>query len=183
MGLPYPTRPGDLDRRIADDHTVAERLLQHLEAGRGDRRTLADQLVFNLSLHAAAEEQVLYPALADHGDQRLAGHGRDQHHRIKEALATLDEAEPGSPEFEAALGDLAAEVRRHVVEEESQLLPRLRELLDVEHLAELGEEFAAAKRTAPTRAHPQAPDSPPGNTLLNWTTAAPVPKNSWVTPR
>ena len=40
MALNYPAQPGDIDHLIADDHTVVDRLFQHLEAGRGDRRVL-----------------------------------------------------------------------------------------------------------------------------------------------
>ena len=61
MALPYPTLPGDIDHLIADDHAVVERQFQHLEAGRGDRRVLVDQVSFELVLHTVAEERVLYP--------------------------------------------------------------------------------------------------------------------------
>ncbi|MCY1144163.1 hypothetical protein OWR29_39740 [Actinoplanes sp. Pm04-4] len=56
MPLSYPTQPGDIDHLIADDHAIVERQFQHLEAGRGDRRTLVDQIGFELALHAFAEE-------------------------------------------------------------------------------------------------------------------------------
>ncbi len=39
-----------------------ERQFQHLEAGRGDRRVLVDQISLELALHAFAEEVVLEDA-------------------------------------------------------------------------------------------------------------------------
>ena len=49
MALSYPTRPGDIDHLIADDHAVVERQFVHLEAGRGNRRVLVDQISFELA--------------------------------------------------------------------------------------------------------------------------------------
>jgi acetyl esterase len=40
MALDYPTRPGDIDHLIADDHAVVERQLQHLEAAADLTRAL-----------------------------------------------------------------------------------------------------------------------------------------------
>ncbi|WP_308128144.1 alpha/beta hydrolase fold domain-containing protein [Modestobacter italicus] len=49
MALSYPTRPGDIDHLIADDHAVVERQFQHLEAG---RRPLNRPLLSWMALHA-----------------------------------------------------------------------------------------------------------------------------------
>ena len=67
MPLNYPTLPGDVDHLVADDHAVVERQFEHFEAGRGDRRVLADQICFNISLHADAEERTFYPELKRRG--------------------------------------------------------------------------------------------------------------------
>ena len=56
-------QPGDVDVMIADDHLVVERQFQHLEAARGDRRTLVDQVGFELALHATAEERAWWSRL------------------------------------------------------------------------------------------------------------------------
>jgi len=157
MGLRYPTQPGDIDHQIADDHAVVERQFQHLEAGRGDRRTLVDQVHFELALHATAEEVVLYPELVKHGMQEDSDEARGEHQVMKDALVVLDRTEPGEPEFEEALTTLIAEVRHHVPEEEQDMLPGIRAKVGAERMAELGEEFLAAKRKAPTHAHPSAP--------------------------
>ena len=58
MALDHPTQPGDIDHLIADDHAVVDRQFQHLEAGRGDRRVLVDQISFELAAHAFSEEVV-----------------------------------------------------------------------------------------------------------------------------
>jgi len=164
--LSYPTLPGDIDHLIADDHAVVERQFQHLEAGRGDRRTLVDQVAFELALHADAEERVLYPAMAEVGETHEAEEGRDEHQQAKELLVTLSNTEPGEPEFEQALSRLGVVIRQHVEEEEMQFLPQLREVVGPARMAELGKEFLAGKRAAPTFAHPNAPSSGTAHKLL-----------------
>ncbi|GAA0808546.1 alpha/beta hydrolase fold domain-containing protein [Spirilliplanes yamanashiensis] len=167
MPLSYETLPGDVDHLVADDHAMVERQFQHLEAGRGDRRVLANQVAFELSLHADAEERVLYPALAQAVGPEQARHTRDEHQAMKELLVTIGAADPGEPEFEKALARLVAFVRAHVAEEETVLLPRLRKHAGPAAMAELGRRFLAAKRSAPTYPHPNAPSSALGHRIAD----------------
>lgn len=167
MPLSYPTLPGDIDHLIADDHAVVERQFQHLEAERGDRRVLVDQVAFELALHADAEERVLYPAMAEAGEVGESEHARAEHQEAKELLVTLNNTEPGDPGFEDALTRLMAAIREHVAEEEGTHLPRFRKAVGPERMAELGKELLAAKRAAPTFAHPNAPSSGTGHKLLD----------------
>ena len=66
---------------------------------------------------------------------------------------------------------LIENVRHHVEEEEGQLFPAVRKSLDTAQLREIGGELVAAKHTAPTRPHPEAPDTPPGNIVAQVLTA------------
>ncbi|MCT2282317.1 alpha/beta hydrolase fold domain-containing protein [Micromonospora chalcea] len=156
MTLPYATLPGDLDHLISDEHVVVNRLFEHLEAGRGDRRTLVDQVSYGRTLHAHAEEEVLYPALAEIGAAD-AEEGRDEHQALKRLLVLLDHADPGSHEFERALNKLIGGVRHHVDKEEREFLPALRRAVGAEEMGRLGERYLAAKRSVPARSHPTVP--------------------------
>ncbi|WP_346622893.1 alpha/beta hydrolase fold domain-containing protein [Blastococcus montanus] len=158
MALTYPTRPGDIDHLIADDHAFVERQFQHLEAGRGDRRVLVDQITMQLALHAFAEETVLYPIWPEIGMTDEHEDAEHEHQEIKELLVVLGRTQPGEAEFEEALGNLIGLVRHHVDDEESEELPEFRSKAGPARMAELGEKFLAAKRQAPTRPHPHAPD-------------------------
>ena len=157
MALDYPTLPGDIDHLIADDHAIVERQFQHLEAGRGNRRVLVDQISLELALHAFAEETVLYPIWPELGMTDEHDDAEHEHQQIKELLVTLGRTEPGEPEFEQALSDLIGLVRHHVDDEEKEELPEFRQKAGAERMAQLGKEFLAAKRMAPTRPHPNAP--------------------------
>ena len=158
MSLSYPTQPGDIDHLIADDHAIVERQFQHLEAGRGNRRVLVDQISFELALHAFAEETVLYPIWPELGMTDEHDDAEHEHQQIKELLVVLGRSEPGEEEFEQALSRLMEVVRHHVHDEEDEELPEFRQKAGAERMAELGKQFIAAKRQAPTRPHPHAPN-------------------------
>lgn len=158
MTLPYDTLPGDLDHMIENDIAIVEAQFAHLEAGRGDRRVLVDQISFELALHAFAVEQVLYPVFEQTGQTRDLDQARERNNTAKELLVTLDRSEPGEPEFEQALTELMAGVRAQHAGSDTESLPALREKVGAARLAELGKDFLAAKRQAPTAPHPHAPD-------------------------
>ncbi|MFV2019216.1 alpha/beta hydrolase fold domain-containing protein [Micromonospora sp. LOL_023] len=172
--------PGDVDRAISDDHILLDRLFQRLEARHGDRRILADQVVYRISMHLAAEEQTLDPVLDDPAvaDRLAAGglpaevaadlvrRGRDTRQRIKEAAAEIDRSKPGNLDFEEALDHLIADVRRQATEQEGTLLPALRDAVGPQRMAEIGAQFTAAKNRAPTHPHPQVPNNARSGRIL-----------------
>jgi hypothetical protein len=61
---------------------------------------------------------------------------------------------------------LMEDIRHHIEDEEGDLLPKLRQACSEADLQELGEKFENAKKMAPTRPHPAAPDRPPANKIL-----------------
>ena len=61
---------------------------------------------------------------------------------------------------------LIEDIRHHVEDEESDLLPKLRDACDEADWRELGKKFEQAKKMAPTRPHPSAPDKPPASKIL-----------------
>ena len=167
MPLNYPTLPGDVDHLVADDHAVVERQFEHFEAGRGDRRVLADQICFNISLHADAEERTFYPELKRIDRAGDANHLIGEHQEVKELVKIVEKEDPGSEAFEQAMTAIIADIRKHLVEEEVEFLPELRAAVGPQRMGELGLEFIAAKRTAPTYSHPAAPSSGSGHKLLD----------------
>ncbi|GGP74798.1 hemerythrin domain-containing protein [Saccharothrix coeruleofusca] len=152
----------DLIRVITADHRAVERLFQELESGRGTpqhRRALADRAISELARHAAAEEQFMYPAarqaLPD-GDE-VADHELREHAEAEQVMRELEGLAPTDPGFDQLLSELIRDIRHHVAEEETYLLPRLAEHCSAEHLRELGRKVVAAKGTSRPRSHPERP--------------------------
>ncbi|MEU7164020.1 hemerythrin domain-containing protein [Streptomyces morookaense] len=154
---------------LEHDHRMVEQLFRDYRAAASDaqRRAVVELLVRELSRHAALEELMVYPlakrVLPDGEreiDEHLAEHGT-----VKKLLLALDRLGPGDERTDALMAELQQEVEHHVREEEGELLPRLREALEPEDLADMGRELDAAKHLAPTRPHPHAPDEPPALAL------------------
>lgn len=153
------------------DHREIERLFRRFEETGSDaeRKRLVDRMIRELSIHAALEEQHVYPVLR----RRLDGQeprvlvALEEHHVTKVALSELQALGPGDERFAAKVHVLVESVRRHVAEEERDLLPAMRRALTPEELQAIGETLRQARAAAPTRPHPTAPDAPPGNLLGN----------------
>ncbi|SCL56938.1 Hemerythrin HHE cation binding domain-containing protein [Micromonospora citrea] len=157
---------------LTADHREVEALFVELESRQGTpehRRQLADVMIAELIRHAVAEEMYVYPtarkALPD-GDQ-IAEHEISEHADAERTLKELESLDPSEPRFDEVLAHLTRTIRHHVQDEESDLFPRLRAAVAREEMVELAGRVEAAKKSAPTRPHPAAPDRPPVNKLLN----------------
>ena len=162
---------------LREDHRTVVELFQQIEGIPSDapsdseqmkqRRALFEQVSEELSRHAMAEEELLYPLIrvkVPNGDQ-LADHALDEHQEVKETLARLEKMSLDNLDFEGEFRSLMTTIKDHVNEEESQLFPLLIEHVDRDALDALGTQLAAAKAMAPTRPHPNAPNRPPFNVL------------------
>jgi hemerythrin-like domain-containing protein len=154
---------------IRQDHRVAEELFRRYEGltDPAGRRETVEAIIRELSIHAAIEEQVLYPAVQDvlEDGESLAREALDEHRDAKEALSDLDRMDPTEPGFDGKVRAMIAEVRHHVEEEETEMLPKLASALPASRLEEIGESLERARTIAPTRPHPHAPQTPPGNVV------------------
>ncbi len=164
-----------MDRDVVDvltaDHREVEVLFVELENRQGTpehRRHLADVVIAELVRHAIAEEMYVYPAarkVLPDGDE-IAEHEIAEHADAERTMKELEAVDPSEPRFDELLAHLTSTIRHHVQDEENGLFPRLRAAVAREELVELAGKVETAKRTAPTRPHPAAPDRPPANKLL-----------------
>jgi hemerythrin superfamily protein len=149
------------------DHRTVEDLFSRFEKtgprAYATKRKLVDRIIRELSVHAAIEEQVFYPAirhtLNETEDQVLES--LEEHHLVKTTLAELERTNPKDERFDAKVTVLIENVRHHVKEEERDLFPKVRAGVTAASLRELGEELQKAKRSVPDRPHPHAPDELP----------------------
>jgi hemerythrin superfamily protein len=148
---------------VLSDHRNVEALFREFaKADEAERQPFAKMIIRELSIHAAIEETVLYPAVREdvpEGDP-LVEHSLDEHHDIKEALARVDDIidKAHTKEFAAKMSRLQEVVDHHVGEEEEKILPAIREALTKTRLNEIGTAMNKKKDVAPTHPHPSAPD-------------------------
>jgi hemerythrin superfamily protein len=161
----------DLVSVITSDHREVEEIFQALESKKGTpqhRRDLADHVIAELVRHSVAEEQYMYPAAREalpDGDS-VVDHELQEHAEAEQLMKDLDGLDAEDPEFDRLVTKLIADIRHHIEEEESELLPKLQDACSRSQLEDLGEKVVNAKKIAPTRPHPSAPDKPPANKLL-----------------
>ncbi|WP_113698972.1 hemerythrin domain-containing protein [Nonomuraea lactucae] len=157
---------------LITDHHEVEEMFSELEQMSGQTseqaKTLAEQVVIELVRHSVAEEEYLYPAVREHvrGGDKLADQEISEHADAEQTMKRLERLEPGDADFWPTTELLMGQIRDHIREEENDLFPQLREACPPEQLRELGTKVQRAKKLAPTRPHPSAPDTPPANKLL-----------------
>ncbi|ULE34086.1 hemerythrin domain-containing protein [Mycobacterium sp. IDR2000157661] len=161
---------GNIVDDIITDHREFESVFTEIETG-GDPRTqpeLVDHVIAELVRHAVAEETYVYPvarkALTD-GDE-VTEHEIEEHAEGEDIMKAIEKAGADDPHYDDLVRKLIHQMRHHLEEEETHLLPKLRQTCPPEQLRELSAEFQRAKSTAPTRPHPLFPDRPPANKIL-----------------
>lgn len=141
---------------LMSEHRLVEQLFLQLDAAvaageEADQRELADRIVTELSVHAAIEEEVLYPAARQvPGTTSMVDESLAEHAELKVLLTQLHGKDPGDDDFVEGFGRARELVTHHVGEEEGELFPKLREALDEHKLVTLGNNLAKARESAAT---------------------------------
>jgi hemerythrin superfamily protein len=152
---------------IKQDHRTVKGLFRKFEAStrQSERQKIAQEIIEELSIHAAIEEQLLYPALRarDKRMESAALNALEEHHAAKLLLLELDKMKVDDERYAAKMHVLRQSVTAHIEEEEAKLLPRLQGLLDQEELEAMADAIVMMKKVAPTHPHPAAPDSGPAS--------------------
>jgi hemerythrin superfamily protein len=157
----------------ADHRAILDVLekLDQLEAKSRDRmkKTLIEKLVRDVSMHVAIEEEIFYPAVKSgvSGAEPQVMKCLEEHAVIKWELAAISAMDMTDKRFAAKLAVLKDALVHHIEEEEEDLFPKVREAFGVVKLNAMGRALERARKTAPTRPHPRAPDQPPANLVAN----------------
>lgn len=155
------------DRDVLDvlvtDHREATELIELIRATADpeERRDLADSLIAELVRHSVAEEMYVYPVMRESvpdGDEAVE-HDVSEHKELEALMKQLEGEDASTPAFLETLDQIAAALRDHVADEEDEQFPKLRRHVPEAKLMELKEKVEVAKKVAPTRPHPAAPNT------------------------
>jgi hemerythrin superfamily protein len=127
--MPYITE------KLHQDHQKVEEIFRKLmETGDGAEKTrldLCQKLKHELLAHAEFEESVFYPAVRDrNGVGQQVKEGIEEHNQVKGMLSEIEEMEPTAPEFMEKIEEIQQAVQHHVDEEESEIFPAAKKLID-----------------------------------------------------
>ncbi len=134
---------------LKEDHDTVEKLFKDFESAKGEGRKekLARQICLELSVHAAIEEEIFYPACKDVVEEDLLKESYVEHDAAKLLIAEIEAGSGKTDEFfDAKVKVLKEEIEHHVKEEEQAggVFAQARKgKIDLEAL---GEQLAARKK-------------------------------------
>lgn len=139
---------------LESDHALVRKLFAQIEATNAAKRQteLLQRIEHELKLHTHVEEQIFYPAFRERArknpDLKLYYEALEEHHAVDVVLPEVKDATPGTPQFAARAKVLKELVEHHADEEEREMFPRARSLLDDAALRKLGHRIAEEKESA-----------------------------------
>jgi len=174
-GAPTFSRGENLITIIKRDHQNAFKLADdyNREPKVERRREIARQLTKDLVQHSEVENLLVYPLLKmrSHDEaqrkQGLHDHSLQEHQAITQFLYDMDHTAIEDPLHSERLNSMIDLVRKHVQEEEEEVLPMIAKNYNTEELERLGTAFEMHKYAATTRPHPFAPSQGPLAAVAN----------------
>src|SRR6478672_8254470 len=155
---------------LKKQHREVEELFKQYEKADEKDAALKEDLFVriadNLSAHASIEERFFYPSVKADDTEDLLREALEEHLSAKRIIADLLELEPANEQFDAKMKVLQEEIEHHVEEEEGDLFPKVRKLMDKDSLESLGaimeQEFEDMKKGEPREDIPaQTEEAPP----------------------
>ena len=131
---------------LKKDHDTVKGLFEEFQKAETQaRRTkLVDQALTELKIHAILEEEIFYPTVRAHVGRDIMNEADEEHHVAKVLIAELDTIDAKNDHRDAKFTVLAESVRHHIREEETEMLPKAKEL-DIDFEA-LGQRILARKK-------------------------------------
>jgi hemerythrin-like domain-containing protein len=136
---------------LKQDHEKVRGLLSQLEhATPAKAKQVLAKVDKEVKIHSQIEEEIFYPAFRDaartKGDRELFFEAREEHHVVDLVMPEVEETEGNAEDFKAKAKVLKELIEHHADEEEKQMFPKARKLMDRDELRDLGERLQERKR-------------------------------------
>ncbi len=152
------TKQQDAIALLKEDHRTVEELFAQFEkaSGEGRKQKIAAQICLELTVHAAIEEEIFYPACEGKVEEDLLKEAYVEHDGAKVLIAEIEAGGPDDDYYDAKVKVLSEQIEHHVEEEEGELFPKVRKLMDEETLEALAQQMVATQEEVlQTNAHPR----------------------------
>ena len=163
MTTPGTDSQPDVIAVLTTDHAEFLDLISQIRMAtdREQQRDLADTVIAEVVRHAVAEEMFVYPAIRKHvpGGDEAVEHDKEEHKDLEKVMKQLESADPAEARFLEVLGEFEQKLRHHANDEETEQFPEMRARIPYDDLVQLAEKVETAKKVAPTRPHPAAPNA------------------------
>ena len=133
---------------LVEQHRLLETQLESLVTADGAeaRRASLAEVGDHLGVHLASEEEVFYPAIRAQRTEDDLLESLEEHLSLKRLLADLLTLQPEDTTFQAKCKVLREQSVHHHKEEEEDLFPKVRGMLDAQERERLGGEMVALQR-------------------------------------
>jgi hypothetical protein len=120
---------GDVFEMLKTDHRHVQDLFTRFEdADKRSRSSIADETLTALEVHAALEEELVYPAIAEViDDEESINEAREEHHVAKLLIKELRRMDADDEGFATKFKVLGELVSHHIEEEEGEVFPQAQE--------------------------------------------------------
>jgi hemerythrin superfamily protein len=139
-----------LEAEHAQVRALLERLSQTKASAPRTREKLRARIKAAIQAHTQIEEKIFYPAFrkaaGEDEDEQMYLEAVDEHRLVDQVLRKLDADEPASNAFMAHAKLVKDLIEHHAQEEEEEMFPRAREVLDEEARTALAARAAARKK-------------------------------------
>jgi hemerythrin superfamily protein len=137
------------------DHKTVKGLFKECEElsdrAKAQLKRLGDRICQELTVHAEIEEEIFYPTVRERAGRRkeereLVLESYEEHALVKHVIDELRDLDAGDETYRPKLKVLTEMVEKHVREEERDLFPGVKEMMDEDELMELGQRMMEMKQ-------------------------------------
>jgi hypothetical protein len=120
---------GDVFEMLKSDHRHVQELFTKFEdADKRTRASIAQETLTALEVHAALEEELVYPAIAEViEDEETVNEAKEEHHVAKLLIKELHKMDAAGEAFATKFKVLGELIGHHVEEEEGEMFPQAQE--------------------------------------------------------
>ena len=141
---------------LVRQHREMERAMERvLKDGEQNASALFAEVADHLTTHIASEEEIFYPAVREKRTEDILLESLEEHLSLKRLLADLLELDPGEKTFEPKFKVLKEQAEHHHKEEEENLFPKVKRILEADERAKLGTEMLALQERLQKRGEPR----------------------------
>lgn len=140
---------------LKEDHKKVKKMLTELtettNRATKTRVKLVEDINKEIQIHTTLEEEIFYPAFKDSAekvdDEAMYFEALEEHRAAGElVLPDLSKTDPGSSQFAGRAKVLQELIEHHIKDEEKEMFPRARKLLDKSTIEELGKRMEVRKK-------------------------------------
>lgn len=133
---------------LKEDHDRLRQFFHRFRSSKdeGEHREIFEEIKKDLQTHSHVEEILFYPAVQEFDElEDLVDEAIEEHSKVADLLDDIDELNEEGADIRTKMAELIQNVEHHAQEEENEMFPKVRELMNSGDLESLGKEIESEK--------------------------------------